>query len=718
MNRHTLEMTIDSANKSGLKTELRALLESGIRPSSEQVASFGAALHAEGECEAALRAFDVAAELAPDHGGLWNAVATLRYSLGLTRGALAAAAKALAVQPNDADALFNTGVLFESLGDADAALHCYSRTLEVCPAHRGALLNRAPLLARAGRIEEAVVAAEDALRHHPEDADYYFNLGDILLGASHFPEALDAFDRAAELDPSSAKAEFSAGVTLAALSRLSDARARMKRALHVSPNLMTSYRSPLRSDTVSAYRELTPERIAAFANYDRVRACDWGNYDAFGAQFGAMIRGDAGPPLDSPDLPYVSLGLPVNDELRRRLARNVASRIVAAAPSVRFVRPKRRDRRRLRIGYISGDLRVHAVSHLLGGLFGIHDRSRFEVYVYSTGPDDESRERKRAIEGADKFRDVSRFAAAVVGQAIAMDGVDVLVDLSGYTLYGRPDALVLRPAPVQVSYLGFMGTQGAPWIDYAILDRLILSEATRQWWDEKVVYLPGFYAPAELPPEQSGRIERREVGLDEEAFVLCAMHMPRKVDPASFRLWLRVLEAIPSAQLWLVADSLLVKANLMAVAESFGIPSGRLVFADIVDRQRHLARQQLADLFLDSISYNGHTSTTDALAVGLPVLTMKGVSVVARVSEAMLKICGLPMLAASDGDEFVAIAKRLANDCEYLQSIRETLFKARTSCLFDLAARVRELECAYEMMWARQSAGLPPQDFDVPRISC
>ncbi|MDQ5882452.1 MAG: hypothetical protein QG616_2284 [Pseudomonadota bacterium] len=696
-----------------LKERLRRLILSGQAEDAVAVLSIGEQLHATGELEAALRAFELVAERSPESIEAWNAVATLRFELGLLQGALRACESALRLSPSNPMVLFNTAVVLEAVGDIPAALHCYQRAIEIEPGHAGALLNLGPSLARAGLVAEAVAACDMALAYHPGTAAFHFNRGDVLLGAAEFVSALEAFEAALTLAPGDAKSELSAAVALAALGDLRSARTRMGNALALSPNLLSRYANPLRTDSVSFYPELSPERIFIFSRYDRVRTCDWSDYAVFARQFGNMIRGDGCPEIDNPDYAYISLGLPVTDELRQTLARNVARRIRASLGAGGFAKSRRERGPRLRIGYLSGDLRSHAVAYLIGGVFEMHDRSRFEVYVYSTGPDDGSRERQRSEQGADVFRDVSAFSGAVIGQLIAMDGIDILVDLSGYTLYGRPEAMALRPAPIQVSYLGFMGTQGAPWIDYSILDHTILTPTSRQWWDEKIAYLPSFYSPCEMPKCSSTDLRRPDAALPDEAFVLCALHMPRKIDPATFRLWLKVLEAIPHSVLWLISESPQIENNLGDAAEVFGISRQRLVFAPMVLREMHLARFRLADLFLDSASYNGHATTADALAMGLPVLTIVGSSVVSRVSEGMLNLCGLSALAANDEAQFVASAQRFANDQNWRRQLVHTLETTKTLTLFSVETRVREIEKACEMIWARHVAGLAPEDFDV-----
>ena len=630
----------------------------------------------------------------------------------MLQGALQACESALRLSPDDPMALFNTAVVLAAMNDFPAALHCYQRVLELAPDHAGAALNFGPLLARAGRIPDAVAACDAALTRNPGNAALHFNRGDVLLGAAEFARALDDFEAALTLAPGDARAEFSAGVALSALGDLTSARLRMNKALTLDPDLLSGYTSPLRTDSVSSYPELSPERIFTFACYDRLRICDWHDYAAFARRFGEMIDGEGGVAIDNPDFAYLSLGLPITDECRRSLARNVARRIRLSLGRGGFVKPRKPGNSRLRIGYLSGDLRSHAVAHLIGGLFEMHDRSRFEVHVYSTGPDDGGRERRRAESGADVFRDVSAFSGVVIGQAIAMDGIDILVDLSGYTLYGRPEALALRPAPVQVAYLGFMGTQGAPWIDYTLLDRVTLLPEMRQWWDEKIVYLSSGFSLCEQPSFIRETPSRQAAGLPEDAFVLSALHMPRKIDPSSFALWLQVLAEIPGAVLWLLAETPQVEANLRAAADAAGGLSSRLVFAPMVPREANLARYPLADLFLDSLSYNGHTTIVDTLAAGVPALTMRGSTVVTRVSEAMLTLCGLQALVADDDSGFVDLAARFAGDRAWRASVLTTLQQGQ-SRLFDNAGRVREMECAYETMWARYRAGLPPEDFDV-----
>jgi protein O-GlcNAc transferase len=703
------------ADVADLKRRLRALLAGGSDAAVDEVLSLGEALCQLACREEALLAAEFAAARRPTESALWHVVAGLRLELDLPQAALEACNTALRLDADNADSLFNTGVVLERLGDPGAALHCYEKAQARCPEHAAVLLNLGPLLARMGRLEEATVACRRAVCLYPQSADCHYNLGDVLQGHGRHAPALAEFEQARALDPSSARAEMGAALALAALGEIEPARRRWQQVVTRQADILTTFRSPLASDRGQAHPDLRPERIALLAAYDRVQNGEPRAYDTFVALFERLLdEGDPARLLDSPDLPYLSLGLPLAETARQKLARQVSARLQRYYPGVRLT-PSRRPRgERLRLAYLSGDLRAHAVAWVMGGLFAAHDRRHFEVYVYSSGPDDGGIERRQAEAGADVFRDVSGFDGLVVAQMIAMDAIDILVDLSGYTQYAKGEALALRPAAIQVSYLGFKGTQGAPYIDYALLDRTLMLPEVRPYWDEKIAYLPHNAAPCTYPRFDLPRRTRAEMGLPAQGLVIAALHTPRKIDPLTYALWLAVLRQVPGAVLWLVSGSPAGDAHLRATAEQNGVDPGRLCFAPKCSHEAYLARYLHADLALDAVRYNGHTTSLDALGMGVPLVTRAGREPVAREGVSMLLAHGFPELVAATDEAFVALAVRLASDSAWRLALRDRLQRRQETDLFCPQRRVRELETAYRMMWARHAAGLAPADFDVP----
>lgn len=700
-----------------LQAELRRLLFENDGLDVNQALSLGAKLHQMSCREAALAAVESAAEYCSDNISIWHAVAGLRLELDLPYAALEACNAALRLNAEDADSLFNTAVVLESLGDFGASLHCYEKALVIAPDHARTLLNFGPLLGKMGRIAEAVLACERAVDLLPLSADCHFNLGDALLGASNHAEALAEFNRAIELHPGFARAEMAAAVATAALGDVPQAASRMRLATAMQPSIMAEFRSPLATDNGMANPELTPERIAILAAYDRMLSGDLKAHEAFVALFNCLLNDDShGLRLDHPNFPYLTLGLPIPEEARRRVARVVSARHARTNDGVRLAKRRRPRAGRLRLGYISGDFRAHAVAWVIGGLFGRHDRKRFEVFVYSTGPDDGGPERQNAVAGADVFRDVANFSGVVVAQAIAMDGVDVLIDLSGHTKYSMGEALALRPAPIQVSYLGFMGTQGAPFIDYSLLDRTVMLPDVAQWWDEKIVYLPYCFSPCEKLQSAFVLPSRSALGLPEDVLVIGALHAHRKIDPETFRLWMCILRRTSRTVLWLMAGAPGSEASLKSAAEQSGVAPDRLIFSPECSHDEYLARCRLVDFAVDAILYNGHTTSIDLLSMGVPFITKPGRDPVARVGASLLGAHAFPELVAETEENFVSLAVRLASDDSWRFSLREKLSQHTDSKLFCPERHARELEKAYELMWARHTAGLPPADFDVPPL--
>jgi predicted O-linked N-acetylglucosamine transferase (SPINDLY family) len=338
------------------------------------------------------------------------------------------------------------------------------------------------------------------------------------------------------------------------------------------------------------------------------------------------------------------------------------------------------------------------------------------VHAYSVGPVEDCFERSRVQAGVDVFRELGRLPVAAAAQLIVNDGIDILIDLSGFTRHARPEILAMRPAPLQLSYLGFVATQGADYIDYTLLDRNCLLPAARVFWDEKIAYLPECSYHCERPHITLPMPAREDMGLPPSGLVLGALHHPRKLEPLTWQCWMSLLKALPDTCLWLLYETEEQRAQLQRNAAEYGVDATRLVFAEQVDAEQHLSRLRLADIFLDTFVYNGHTTTIDALGAGVPVVTLSGESVVARIAGSMLKAHGLPELVAESVAEYSALVHRLVKDDGWRVALTRHAREQEGSNLFCPQRRVREIETAYAMMWARHQSGLPPDDFDVPEF--
>ncbi|WFU37940.1 UDP-N-acetylglucosamine-peptide N-acetylglucosaminyltransferase [Bradyrhizobium sp. CB82] len=370
---------------------------------------------------------------------------------------------------------------------------------------------------------------------------------------------------------------------------------------------------------------------------------------------------------------------------------------------------------RLRVAYLSADFRSHATAHLTAGLFEEHDRERFDVSAISYGPDDRSEMRNRLKAAFERFEDVSHLTDEDVVKLIRQLDIDVLVDLGGFTAGARPKILAHRAAPIQVNYLGFPGTMGASYIDYVMADRIVIPEEEQKHYAEKVIYLPDSYqvTDARRPPLPNVPA-RSAVGLADDAFVYCAFNRTSKITPLMFDVWMRLLTRTAGSVLWLLDGDPIAGENLRREAVARGIAAERIVFAPHVPADEHLARHQLADLFLDTQPYNAHTAASDALWAGLPVLTCLGTAFAGRVAASLLNAVGLPELVTRSLDEYEGLALRIAHDSELRTALKRKLAMHRSTWpLFDTVGMTRHIEKALNEMWRRHCAGEAPASFAV-----
>jgi predicted O-linked N-acetylglucosamine transferase (SPINDLY family) len=382
-------------------------------------------------------------------------------------------------------------------------------------------------------------------------------------------------------------------------------------------------------------------------------------------------------------------------------------------PDELFRHGVRRDRDRIRLGYLSADFAQHATASLAVELFERHDRARFEVTAYSYGPDDGSPLRRRIERAFDRFVDIRALPHRAAAQRINADEIDILVDLKGYTQHARPRIAAYRPAPVQVSWLGYPATTGAPFIDYVVVDSFIVPPNEQQHFTERLVHLPGCYQANGRNREIAASAPtRRDCGLPPDGFVFCSFNNSYKITPEVFAIWMRLLAAVPGSILWLLASNDLVERNLRREAEHRGVAPSRLIFAPRAPLAEHLARHRHADLFLDTLPCNAHTTASDALWAGLPLLTCIGRTFAGRVAGSLLAAIGLPELMTTSPEDYERTALTLARDRRRLDELRDRLRRGReTSQLFDSSRFASNLEVAYDRMWRTWCAGEGPASF-------
>jgi len=559
-----------------------------------------------------------------------------------------------------------------------------------------ALNGRGNALFAQRRFEEALACYAQAIAQKGDFAEAHNNRGNALAELRRTEEAVASYDRAIALKPELAKAHFNRGNALLKLKRFADA--------------LASYRAALAQDPGHRFA------LSGWADC-ALQLCDWKEQDAVRPQVCRHVA-----ERRSVVYPFVLLGYCDDEALQLQCAKSFVQDRIAASPAPKLnVRASRSGK--IRLAYLSADFRRHATAYLMAELFERHDRSKFELIGVSFGPDDKSEMRMRLSEAFDAFHDVGNRSDAEAAELIRNLGVDIAVDLKGHTGGSRIGILAPRPAPIQVSYLGYPGTTGADFIDYILADRRVLPFAAQEFYTEKIVHLPDCYQvndsgrPIAAPFPASGEGKgggRAEAALPDDAFVFCCFNGNWKITPALFDIWMRLLRKVEGSVLWLMADNEPAAANLRREARARDVDPARLVFAERLALPQHLARHRLADLFLDTLPVNAHTTASDALWAGLPLLTCRGRSFAGRVAASLLDAVGLGELVAGNLAEYEAQALRLATDPAALRGLRERLDRNRTTQpLFDTERFRRHIEAAYARMWEMRQRGEPPESFAV-----
>jgi len=583
---------------------------------------------------------------------------------------------ALRLAPRHAVLNANLGALLQDLGLREAALHHYELARSETPGWAEVWNNSGIVLRQLGRGDQARAAFEQALRLVPEDVPARYNLGNALLDAGAKEEAAGQFRIVLERAPDHAEAHYGLATCLADPGQ---AVAGYEKALALRPDF--------------------PEALVGLA-CARLRACDWRGADKLRDRVEALIVERP----DAPVAPFSFLQLSADPALQRQCARNwTMHRVRRLAPLP--ARTPRPAANRLRVGYLSGDFRDHAVGHLICDLFAAHDRETVEAFAYSSGPAEEGSVGRQVKEGIERFSDVSALDDDTLASRIRDDGIDILVDLSGYTEFSRSAVLSARPAPVQMSYLGYPGSMGSPFVDYLLADAYLVPRSAYAHYDERILELEGCYQPS--PAWNAGQrnkpVDRLRHGLPAEGFVFASFNNPYKIRPAMFAAWMRILRAVPGSVLWLPAFSATACENLCRHARESGIEAHRLVFAPVVPFEQHSERLSAADLFLDTHPYSAGATAGQTLAAGVPLLTLAGESYVSRMAGSVLHALGLEELVVSHLDAYVSRAVRVACDRSVHARLLAKLRDAAPA-FFRPRRAAQALEEAYRQAWTAQLA--------------
>jgi predicted O-linked N-acetylglucosamine transferase (SPINDLY family) len=597
-------------------------------------------------------------------------------------------AKAVALHQSSDVSFYNYGLILKHLNQPRQALAQFDKALQLNPNISDTWNNRGTVLSALKRHGEAIADFGRAIALNPHAAGPYLNRGKSYGKLKRNDEALADFDKAISLDPNAAEGWLGRGNVFNEQRRHDEAFAAYGKALTLNPNL---------------------PGVEGARLFSKMNLCDWRDYDAECAHLVASISDRLAAD------PFTLLSVPCSSQTQLRYARAFNAENYAL-PEQAVWTGKRHDRRRIRVAYLSGDLRDHPVAYLLAGVFEQHDRARFETIAMSFGPRDDGDMRARLEQAFDRFIDVGERGDDEVAHMLRDLEIDIAVDLMGYTAGASPGILARRPAPIQVNYLGYAGTLGADYIDYLIADPILIPDANRNHYAEKIVTLPHSYMPNDARRAIADKpLEHAAFGLPPSGFVFCCFNNSYKLNPASFDRWMSILKQCEHSVLWLSEGNATAAANLQRQAEVRGVDPARLIFAKRVPSNAdHLARLSLADLFLDTSPYNAHATANDALWAGLPVLTLIGETFAGRVAASLLTAVDLPELIVTTPEAYVRMAVDLYKDRAKLTAIRGRLSNNRLAKpLFDTALYTRHLEAAFEAMVSRDRAGLPPDHIDV-----
>ena len=649
--------------------------------------NLGAALKDLGRLDEAQASYLQAVALKPDLPEAHFNLGAVSKDLGNLDEAIARFEAAVALKPDFASAWNSLGGALEDAGRADDAFASYGRALTLRPDYAEAHSNLGNSLKNAGRLEEAVAHYRQAAALKPDFPEAHNNLGVALKALGWIEEAATSFRQAAALAPDFAEAHANLGNALRDLGRLDEAVAAYDAALAVRP----SYDNAL----------------AARLN-QQAHMCDWDPIDA---------ARDTIPHLGLEQMVPPFAMLPQEDAPGRHLQRAKvwAKTQYGAVDTPPVSAPPTARPERLRIGYFSADFHTHATMHLMAGLLEAHDRGRFEIHAYSYGPDTEDEMSARAAAAVDHFHKVQHLSERETAQKARSHGIDIAVDLKGYTLQSRTGIFAHRPAPLSMNYLGYPGSLGADFIDYVVGDSVVIPQGAEADYSEMVIRLPGSYQVNDDSRAIADEaFTRADLGLPQDGVVFCCFNANYKIGRPEFDIWLRLLQAVDGSVLWLLRSNPWAEANMRKEAQARGVDPARLVFADKLPHARHLARHRCADLFLDTFHYNAHTTASDALWAGLPVISKRGLGFPARVGASLLSVVGLNELIVDTDEDYERLALSLATDTAALARAKAKLEMNRlTMPLFDTERFARHLENAYDQAFALYVAGQAPDHITI-----
>ena len=677
----------------------------------------GNALKVLNKIDEALASYERAIKINPKFVEAYLNHGNLHLELKHWELALESYERAIEVDSGNAEVYLNKGLALQKLKRVQEALTSFNRAVEINPELAEAHSNRGLVLQELNRLDEALVSYDLAIKLKPNFAEAHSNRGNALRESNYLDDALVSFDRAILINPNLAQAHSNRGVVMEYLKRFQDALDCYNRAIELMPDYAEAFSN--RGNTLKELKRLDDARdsyekaLVLKPNYEFLlgtlihtnhQMCEWNRYDENNLQLRVKLENKE---KVSPSFPILAI---YDSPSLQRVAAEIW--VEAKCPPNHALGPinKATPKTKIRLGYFSSDFIDHPVSFLAAELFELHDRSAFEVigFSFTSAPTDVMQDRLK--KGFDKFIDVSLLSNIEVSKLARELAIDIAIDLGGHTLNARTEIFAFRAAPIQVSYIGYLGTMGANYFDYLIADETIIPKNNHPYYCEKIAYLPSYQVNDRKRIISGRAFTKSELGIPEENFLFCCFNNNYKITPGVFESWIRILKAVDKSTLLLLAENSWSEFNLTKEAELRGIDKSRLTFAKRIPRSDYLARYRLADLFLDTMPYNAGTTASDALWAGLPVLTQIGQSFAGRVAASLLNAIELPELITHTQAEYESKAIELACNPVLMSEIKSKLAANRlTAQLFNTPLFTKHIEKAYSAMVERNRANLPPE---------
>ena len=654
---------------------------------------------------------------------LWNILGAANQRLGRNLEASEAFRKVIELNPANSNGFNNLGVTLKDQGKIDEAIMSYKKALSLNPEYVSAHTNMGAALKDQGKFDEAIMSYRKALSLEPGNANAFFNMGVTLQDQGKLDEAIVSYEKVISLKPEDANVHNNMGAALKDQGKFDEAIEAYNKALAIKPDFADAYynignalqKQSKPKEVIEAYRNalvIMPDFEVARTQklYQQALICNWDDM----AEDTNLIPQLGTNEKDVPPFDLLSL----EDAPDRHFSR---SKVYAKANYSQnnlppIVKSSKRSKR-IRIGYFSTDYKEHPVAYLIAKVLKKHNRNKFEVFGYSIHGSSSCEMRQQLKKSFDSFTDIQSMSDRDIALQVRRDEIDIAIDLNGYTQHARTGIFANRAAPIQINFLGYPGTLGADFIDYIVADPVLIPEDNRQHYLEQIIYLPNTYQPTDNTRTISNKvITRKDMGLPDGVFVFCCFNNNYKISPAEFDIWMRLLDNVEGSVLWLLRSNKWAEQNLKQQAEARGIRSERIIFAEKLPQAEHLARQRLADLFLDTFNYNAHTTASDALWVGLPIVTKLGKGFAARVAGSLLNAVGLPELITKTEQDYEALILKLATNPTKLDEIKEKLANNRlTQPLFNTELYTKQLEEGYQEAYQNHFEGNPPQTIIVPK---